>query len=107
MQRVIESKKQIIATGGGIVDTAVGRGLLKQCFCIWLKVDAPEAQRRIYDSASRPLFKDLENAENLIKVRDEHYEQFCDISIDTMNQSVTDIVAQVMDVLIKENVLQY
>lgn len=31
---IVEDQKVIIATGGGIIETAVARGTLKQCYCV-------------------------------------------------------------------------
>ena len=31
---IVEDQKVIIATGGGIIESAVARGTLKQCYCV-------------------------------------------------------------------------
>lgn len=104
---LIEHEKCIIATGGGIVESAVARGVLKNCYCVWLKVDAKNSEKRIEDFSARPMFKDVENAANLIEKRSEFYEQYSDASVNTNNKSLSNVVKEVRDCLVKAGVLQY
>lgn len=104
---LVEEKKLIIATGGGCVESAVSRGILKKCFCVWLKVDAKNSAKRIDDFSQRPMFKDVENAENLISKRDEIYEQYSDICVNTSNKALSTVVSEVLDALIREGILNY
>lgn len=107
LQRLLDGPKQIIATGGGCVESAVSRGILKNCFCVWLDVDAKNSSERIEDFSQRPMFKDIENAENLIDKRKDTYSQYADIKIDTNNKSLSDVCAELLQALIKADVLQY
>lgn len=34
LSSLVEEKKLIIATGGGCIESAVSRGILKDCFCV-------------------------------------------------------------------------
>ena len=104
---LIEEDKYIIATGGGIIESAVSRGLLKQCYCVWLKVDAKTSAKRIEDFSTRPMFKDIENAENLIARRDEIYEQYSDFTVNTNNKPLSSVVREIRDQLLKAGVLQF
>lgn len=104
---LIEEDKYIIATGGGIIESAVSRGLLKQCYCVWLKVDAKTSAKRIEDFSTRPMFKDIENAENLIAKRDEIYEQYSDFTVNTNNKPLSSVVREIRDQLLKAGVLQF
>lgn len=104
---LIEEDKYIIATGGGIIESAVSRGLLKQCYCVWLKVDAKTSAKRIEDFSTRPMFKDVENAENLIAKRDEIYEQYSDFTVNTNNKPLSSVVREIRDQLLKAGVLQF
>lgn len=103
----VELKKVFIATGGGVVESAVSRGILKECFCVWLKVDAKNSAKRIDDFTKRPMFKDVDNAENLLEKRNIIYDQYSDISINTNNKTLSDVVREIMDALLKEGILQY
>lgn len=104
---LIEHEKCIIATGGGIIESAVSRGVLKNCFCVWLKVDAKTSAKRIEDFSTRPMFKDIENAENLIARRNEIYEQYSDVSVNTNGKPLSNVVKEVRDCLLKAGALQY
>ena len=104
---LVEEKKLFIATGGGIIESAVSRGILKQCYCVWLKVDAKTSAGRIEDFSARPMFKDIENAENLLTRRNEIYEQYSDFSVNTNNKPLSDVVREVRDNLIKVGILQF
>lgn len=99
-------KKQIIATGGGCVESAVSRGALKDCFVVWLDVSSKIAADRIDDYATRPMFKDIENAENVLKKRNDVYEKCSDLKVDTDNKKLADVVLEVKRGLIQAGVLQ-
>lgn len=103
----VEKQKLFIATGGGVIESAVSRGILKQCYCIWLKVDAKTSAKRIGDVTNRPLFIDFEHAEKLLARRNEIYEQYSDFAINTNNKPLSDVVREAQDHLLKVGILQY
>lgn len=107
LSNIVEQEKCIIATGGGCVESAVSRGILKDCFTIWLKVDAKNAEKRIEDFSSRPMFKDIDNATNILQKRDDIYEQYSDAVVNTNNKSLSAVVKEVQDILLKQGVLQF
>ena len=72
-----------------------------------MKVDAKTSARRIEDFSTRPMFKDIENAENLIARRNEIYEQYSDASVNTNGKPLSNVVKEVRDCLLKAGVLQY
>lgn len=100
-------KKLIVATGGGCVESAVSRGILKNCFCVWLDVDAKIAGERLEDSISRPMFQDVENAESVLKRRNPLYEQYSDLKINTKNKSIAKVCDEILSGLLKAGVLKY
>lgn len=53
------------------------------------------------------MFKDVENAENILSVRNEIYQQYADVTIDTNGKPLSNVVAEVRDSLIKEGALIY
>lgn len=107
LDRIIDEKKCIISTGGGIVDSAIGRGSLKKCYCVWLQVNAFNSRKRIKDLSSRPLFKNVENAAELIEKRDKIYDQYCDFKIDTNDKDLHQVVFEVKNHLINTEILHY
>lgn len=103
---IVEKGKSIISTGGGCIESAVSRGVLKDCYVVWLKVDAKNSECRIEDVSQRPMFKDLDNAINILAKRDAIYKQYCDVEIDTNNKSLSSVVKEVLDALVKNGALQ-
>lgn len=53
------------------------------------------------------MFKDIENAENLIARRNEIYEQYSDVSVNTNGKPLSNVVKEVRDCLLKAGALQY
>lgn len=53
------------------------------------------------------MFKDIENAENLLARRNEIYEQYSDCAINTNDKTLSAVVCEVRDELIKAKILQY
>lgn len=104
---LVEKGNCIIATGGGIIESAASRGELKKCFSVWLQVDSTNSSKRIDDYSKRPMFKDIENASNLLIRRNDIYSQYSDVAIDTNNKAISQVLKEVMDALIKAEVLQY
>lgn len=105
LSNIVEGGKAIISTGGGCVESAVSRGVLKDCFVVWLKVDAKNSESRIEDISQRPMFKDIENAINILAKRDAIYEQYCDVEINTNNKTLSNVVKEVLDALVKNGAL--
>lgn len=106
-QDIINRGKFIISTGGGIVQSAISRGELKNCYCVWLKVSAINSENRIENISNRPMFKDVDNAKKLLTIRDEIYEKYCDAIVDTNDKSLSDVVSEVREKLIADEILQY
>lgn len=96
----------LVSCGGGIVKAAENREILKRGgFVVYLKVSADEAQSRISDLSTRPLFNDLAQARKTNEERLPLYEEVADVVIDTAGKSVGRIAAEVRDVLKKEGIL--
>ncbi|MDO5329115.1 MAG: shikimate kinase [Coriobacteriia bacterium] len=106
LDEVTRDKKIIVATGGGCVESAVSRGALKNCFVVWLNVSSKTAADRIIDFSSRPMFKDIENAENVLAQRNNRYEKCSNVEIDTDGKKLDDVVQEVKRVLIRKGILQ-
>lgn len=107
LERILDGNKCIISTGGGIVDSAIGRGALKRCYTVWLEVDYFHSRQRIDDLSSRPLFKDFDNASELLEKRNEIYSQYSDFKVNTNNKDVSQVVFDIQNHLLKEGILRY
>lgn len=96
----------LVSCGGGVVKRPENRDILKGGgFVVYLKVSADEAQSRISDLSTRPLFNDLDQARKTNAERLPLYEDVADVVIDTAGKSVGRIAAEVKDVLKKEGIL--
>lgn len=106
LQMLATREPALISCGGGVVMREENRRLLRsQGFVIHLVVAADEAKARISDAASRPLFKDIEQARNLSLMRMPLYNEIADINIETSGKTVAGIARVVQSVLVKEGVL--
>ena len=96
----------LISCGGGIIERPenleimAGTGLV-----VHLRVTVEEAEARISNKESRPLFGDLEAAEALRERRMPLYEQAADHSIDTAGRSIPQIAHDVRRLLEEGGVL--
>lgn len=96
----------LISCGGGIVLSKENRSILKERgFVIYLEVSVDEAAQRISDVSTRPLFKDVETARDVIAQRIPLYEEAADVVIDTTGKSIGRIAAEARDALRKEGLL--
>lgn len=93
--------KQIISTGGGIIERAENRALLRKTgFVIWLIANLRETLERTAHSNNRPLLK-VENMKEvvrcLIRTRYPLYEEVADLHIYTNNLSPKETVCGIVD----------
>lgn len=86
LEATLAQEPAIIATGGGIVSTEVGRAVLHatKVPVVWLQVSFEEAVRRdANDSGTpRPLFQDKEKAYGIYQERIQWYKETSDYEID-------------------------
>jgi len=106
LKALAEGEPRLVSCGGGIVARPENRELLRaEGFVVYLKVSVDEALRRIGDTASRPLLKDIGNARKIQEERERLYEEVADIGIDTTGKQVAGIACEVKAALLKEGVL--
>jgi shikimate kinase len=102
-----EQPPQIISCGGGVVQQAQNRALLKspQVLTIYLQVSTDEAAERIHDFSSRPLFAHLDEVAHLHDAREPLYQEVADLQVQTAGQSVEALVERIAQELIEREVL--
>lgn len=106
LNELAQGNPTLISCGGGVVVTEESRKLLAEdAFVVYLKVTAAEAAGRISNIASRPLFGDIQQAENIRLSRTALYEQVADISIDTAGRSSKSVAHEVFKRLVEEGIL--
>lgn len=83
----------LISCGGGIVETDSCREVLNRpdSVVIHLQIDSDDAADRIRDTASRPMFKDRDQARDLSSKRLPLYEEVADLTINTADKNVWEI----------------
>ncbi len=97
---------KLISCGGGVVLRSENRQTLKdEGYVVYLEVEADEAASRISNIATRPLFKDIQNARKIIEERIPLYEDVVDLHIDTKGKSVSYIANEVQSGLQKAGIL--
>lgn len=102
LRTLAAGEPQLVSCGGGIVLAAENREILKTSgFVVYLQVTAAEAASRISNLSSRPLFRDLENAERVIKEREPLYEEVADVSVDTSGRG-SSALAEIVGEILKE-----
>lgn len=97
---------QIIATGGGIVEKAINRELLKQAEAvIFLRLDFELLYERLKQDSktNRPLFLALKKEElyHLFLKREPLYEKIATMTIDIANKTPNDLIK---DLLVKNDI---
>lgn len=97
---------RLIGCGGGAPLRAENRAIMHDAgFVVYLEVTADEAAARIPNTASRPLFKDLDTARRTIVDRMPRYEEAADAKVSTVGRTVPQIADEVADILEREGVL--
>lgn len=86
---IVGRKPGLISTGGGIISTEAGRRAIKASgvFVVWLDVDfETAAERAAQDSTPRPLFQNVEKAQELFTMRQPWYEEVADCTVDASKE---------------------
>lgn len=98
---------RLIGCGGGVVTKRPenARIMRDSGYVIYLQVSADEAARRIPNTDSRPMFKNLETARKTIIERIPNYEAAAHFAIDTEGRSVTELAHAIADHLIEVGVM--
>jgi shikimate kinase len=102
---------RLIGCGGGVVTKrAENAEIMRESgYVVYLQVTADEAARRIPNTDSRPMFKNLETARKTIVERIPNYEAAAHYAINTEGRSVTDLATEIANhllevgVMVKEN----
>ena len=104
LKKIAESDHiRFVSCGGGIVEREENIEIMKEHgVVLHLYSDAKNGESRISNKKSRPLFKDLEQAEKLFQRRLPLYEKAADLTLDTTGKSSTKVMWETFD-LLKDN----
>lgn len=97
---IAKLKKQVIATGGGIIKNENNIKLLKKSgIILYLKASPEHIYNNIKNDTSRPLLQcedKLAKIKELLGEREKLYQMYCDISIEVSNHSIDNIINQII-----------
>lgn len=98
--------KSIVSCGGGIIGSAVNRGIVKALgTVVYLKVPCDEAVGRISNPATRPMLNGERPVQEIYDERLPLYQDVADITINTSGKSVGQNVGQVIGALRKRGLI--
>lgn len=99
---------RLIGCGGGVVTKRPENAQIMRDagFVIYLEVSADEAARRIPNTDSRPMFKNLETARKTIAERIPQYEAACDVAVQTEGRTVQEVTDEVANILLDAGVMK-
>ena len=99
-------KPRFIACGGGVVKREENASIMHDHgYVVYLDVTADEAARRIPNTDSRPLFKNLETARKTIAERQPYYKAASDARVNTTGREVPEIAEEIKQILLEKGVL--
>lgn len=99
---------RLIGCGGGVVSKRPeNAGIMREAgFVVYLEVSADEAARRIPNTDSRPMFKNLETARKTIAERIPNYEAAAHATVKTEGRSIREVAEEVASLLEDAGILQ-
>ena len=98
---------RLIGCGGGVVTKrAENAEIMRDAgYVVYLQVTADEAARRIPNTDSRPMFKNLETARKTIIERIPQYEAAAHYAIDTEGREIVDLASEIAEQLLAEGIM--
>ena len=98
---------RLVSCGGGAVLKPENRDIMRtHGYVVYLQVTAEEAASRISNLATRPLFHNLDHAEQVISSRLPLYEEVADMVIDTAGRGSGSIAREAFARLIDAGILK-
>ncbi|WP_345239643.1 shikimate kinase [Pontibacillus salipaludis] len=97
----VKNKGAVIATGGGIIETTGNQAIMDNSGkIIYLHTDFDSIIERLQEDPNRPLWnQDHTKRRALFEKRLPTYKQWADVTVNTSDQAVDEIVVQVVDVI--------
>ena len=106
LRQLVAGDPVLVSCGGGVVVTPENRELLREGgYVVHLQVTADEAASRISNTATRPLFTDVESARRIIRERLPLYEEVADATVDTAGRGSSWVAREIFTLLKRSGVL--
>lgn len=99
LAKILNSKKQIVSTGGGIIKRKENVELIKEEYTVYLKADDNTLFERVKNDSSRPLLNTqnmLHTIQSILYEREPFYEQ-AKIIIDTVNKTPEEVAQEIIE----------
>ncbi len=98
---------RLIGCGGGVVTKRPENTTIMRDagFVVYLKVSADEAARRIPNTDSRPMFKNLDTARKTIVERQPFYEKAAHVEVETEGRTIREVAEEVASILQNEGIM--
>lgn len=95
-----DKKNAVISCGGGVVMNKIIIDYLKQNgVIVGLFADFQTIRKRVENDLPRPLFKDIEKAEELYNFRKQLYEYFADKKVSTDDKSLEEVAQEIIGIM--------
>lgn len=100
LEEALKEFNLIIATGGGTLVTNPDQKIsLGNSIIIYLETDFETCKIRATKNNKRPLFRDINKAEDLFKIRKPLYEKLAHITVKSDEKSAKDVAVKIADLL--------
>lgn len=100
---LVQNKKRVVATGGGVVLDAGNRALInKKSLCIYLDADVDTLYQRLKDDCTRPLLQNTDlrqRLQDLKTQREAYYRECAHITVSIKDKSIEQIIAEIKEKL--------
>lgn len=107
LKDLAQRSPRLIGCGGGVVTKRPENAKImkEHGFVVYLMVTADGAAKRIPNTDSRPMFKNLETARKTIVERAPQYEAAANVSVQTEGRSVPEIAEEIAQILLDRGVM--
>lgn len=96
----------LVSCGGGIVETPENIELMRRMgYCVYLDGDIDDSVRQIRRSDTRPDFRSVEHATELLEHRRPLYRQAADLTIDIRERTFTEVGYTCAELLLESGLL--
>ena len=101
--RSIDAENAVIATGGSVIfGTSAMEKLKENGVTVYLKLSAPELERRIHNITTRGIaMKNGETIADVLRVRAPLYEKYADYTVECDGKTLEQVLADVIEKLNK------
>ncbi|MDE2590956.1 MAG: shikimate kinase, partial [Patescibacteria group bacterium] len=95
---LVNKKNIVVSSGGGVIMNNITMNLLKEdSIIVFLSTDFTTIEKRLVNTANRPLWKNIEQTKKLFKIRQPLYMLHADITVVTDGKSLEKITEEIVE----------